>query len=137
MHWMDLYWLILKKKKKKLHEICYVAHIIFFHAHLYNQYIYIYIYIYSSIHPDPSCIQHLENLLAAVSLLKFETPLLKIYLSKYKLCLKCSAFGYKSRVFHSDLSLELLTSTLFCFLPFSSFFSFPITFLLIQRICVI
>ena len=59
----------------------------------------IYIYIYSSIHPDPSCIQLLENLLAAVSLLKFETPLLKIYLSKYKLCLNCSAFGYKSRVF--------------------------------------
>ena len=69
MHWMDLY--------------------------LYN----IYIYIYSSIHPDPSCIQLLENLLAAVSLLKFETPLLKIYLSKYKLCLNCSAFGYKSRCF--------------------------------------
>ena len=109
MHWMDLY--------------------------LYN--IYIYIYKYSSIHPDPSCIQLLENLLAAVSLLKFETPLLKIYLSKYKLCLNCSAFGYKSRVFHSGLSLELLNSTLFCLLPFSSFFSFPITFLLIQRICVI
>ena len=85
MHWMDLY--------------------------LY----YIYIYIYSSIHPDPSCIQLLENLLAAVSLLKFETPLLKIYLSKYKLCLNCSAFGYKSRVFHSGLSLELLNScSAFC-----------------------
>ena len=132
MHWMDLYWLILKKKKKMLHEICYVAHVIFLHAHLYN----IYLYIYSSFHPDPSCIQLLENLLAAVSLLKFETPVPK-NLSKYKLCLKCSAFGYKSRVFHSDLSLEPLSSTLFCLLPFSSFFSFPITFLLIQRICVI
>ena len=73
------------------------------YMHTYTIYIYIYIYIYYSFHPDPSCIQLLENLLAAVSLLKFETPLLKIYLSKYKLCLKCSAFGYKSRVFHSDL----------------------------------
>ena len=105
--------------------------------HWMDLYLYKYIYIYSSIHPDPSCIQLLENLLAAVSLLKFETPLLKIYLSKYKLCLNCSAFGYKSRVFHSGLSLELLNSTLFCLLPFSSFFPFPITFLLIQRICVI